>query len=496
MAEDISLKPFVDACETYRREVAVAQIDYPLGEARATRIDEAVQRGAAVCTVGALQVLQQDLAAASAASTSWLRRLRAWGLDMHVRGVGLPHQRQVRAQQRVTTCVVDEQRIPLGSCFAAMAAENRRDRRMAIEEAVAEQLEATNTLLETQYADLRRAGEALGYASLNALWTDVLPVEPTTLQDEALCFLEETRDVYTDLLVWAVRHRLNIPPGQLRRHDILALFTMPAYQRYYQPGSIISALQQCLFDMAIDTRADGRLALRQCPAEFGLAAAMAVQIPHEVVVTYSHVSGVKGAEAYASAYGQALQWAYTSAELPLVMRLLEEPAFPVSGAQLLAQMVASPGWLHRYLRVTVDADYWLWHRLDRLYRLRRQLGRFLYAQHLSTAESLAGADEAYREIMMDACQVAHHPAYYLVDWDWTYMSVAFFRGWKLAYRLLDTLQQQFSYDWFRNPDSGLWLSEYWQDALGETMEALQQEVGGGPWEVTEFAAYLVDEATW
>lgn len=496
MAEDIPLKPFVDACAAYRREVAVAQIDHPFGEARTTRIEAAVQRGAAVCTVDALDALQHDLAAASTASTPWLRRLRSWSLDMHVRGVGLPHQRQVRAQQRAVTCVVDEQRFPLGASFAAMAAENRRDRRAAIEAAVGEQLETTNTLLEAQHADLRRAGEALGYTSLNALWTDLLPVEPTALQDEAVGFLEETRDVYSDLLVWAARRGLDVPPGQLRRHDILALFTLPAYQRYYQPGSMISALQQCLFDMDIDARADGRLTLRQSATEFGLPAAMAVQIPHEIVLTYSQVSGIKGAEAYASAYGQALLWAYTSAELPLVMRLMGEPALAVSGAQFLAQLVASPGWLHHYLRVTVDADYWLWHRLDRLYRLRRQLGRFLYTQHISSAESLAGAQEAYREIMMDACQVAHHPAYYLVDWDWTYTSVTFFRGWKLAYRLLDTLQQQFSHDWFRNPDSGLWLREYWRGALGETIEALQQQVGGGPWDVTQFAACLIDEAIW
>ena len=54
-----------------------------------------------------------------------------------------------------------------------------------------------------------------------------------------------------DLLTWAVRRRLRLPPGQLRRHDILALFTFPEYQAYYQPDTVVAGLQTCLREMGL-----------------------------------------------------------------------------------------------------------------------------------------------------------------------------------------------------------------------------------------------------
>jgi hypothetical protein len=491
MAEGIQLEQFVQACATYKRDIALAQIDIPPGEARAICMADAIQRVAEVCSVGGLQALRGSIAEAPAASQAVLQRLKAWGLETYLQGVVLQHQQEIQAEQRSATCVVDEESIPLLASFAVMSRETRRDRRQAIEAAVGEQLEDINPLFEAQYRELQRAVGKLEYASLGALWDDILSVKPAALQDEVVRFLEETQDVYTDLLTWAVKRCLDVPPGRLQRHDILALFTFPEYQQYYQPGVMISALQACLHDMGIDPRADGRLALRQCPPAFGPSAAAAVHIPDEIVLTYSQVNDLKGAEAYASAYGKALLWAHTSLELPVITRLLGDTALPTSSAQLLAEMIALPGWLHHYLRVSVDANYWQWHRLDHLYRLRRQLGRFLYTHHMSTADSLAGAQEAYREIMMDACRVDHHPAYYLTDWDWTYTSLALFRGWKLAYALLDTLRQQFADDWFRNPDSGPWLREYWQGALGENADELPQQLGGVPWDATMFAEFLI-----
>ena len=361
---------------------------------------------------------------------------------------------------------------------------------------MAEQLEDINPSCEEQYKAMCRVAEELGYASLEAWWTDILPVEPATQHDAVTRLLEETQDIYTDLLTWAVRQRLGVPPGQLHRHDMLALFTFPEYQQYYQPETVTTALERSLQDMGVDPWAEGRIALRQCPAAFGSPAAVAVCVPDEVVVTYSPVSGLHLAEAYASAYGRALLWGSTSPELPLVVRLLGDPAFVLSSGQFLAEVIASPGWLRHYLRVTVDGNYRLWRRLDRLYRLRRQLGRWLYAQYIATSDSLAGAPEAYREIMMDACRVDYSPAYYLVDWDWSYASVAFLRGWKLAYVLLDMAQQQFGDDWFRDPDSGVWLREYWYSALGEDVDTLLQSLTGVPWEPTWLAEVLTHEEMW
>jgi hypothetical protein len=416
---------------------------------------------------------------------------------MQVQRAILPRQRTLQAHLRTTTCLVDEEPIPLLAGFSAMAGESRRDRRAAIEAAVGEQLEASHDLFAARFEALRQIAAVLEYASLESLWADIVLVDPATLEDFVVRVLEATQGVYIDLLAWAVKQRLGVPLGQLRRHDVLTLFSFAEYQQYYQPGSLPPSLQASLHDMGLDPYADGRLVRRERAPEFGPPVALAVQIPDEVVLCYpNQTGGVQGVAAYASAYGRALLWAYTSPDLPLVQRLLGDAALLTSNAQLLAELIASPRWLRHYMQISVDGDYWLWRRLDRLYRLRRQLGRFLYTRYVSTAESLVGAPDAYREIMMTACQVDYAPAYYLADWDWQYASVAFCRGWYLAVVLIEAVRQQCGYDWFWNPDSGAWLRQYWHGAFGSNLEALLQSLSGTSWEATLFADMLTQEDVW
>jgi hypothetical protein len=160
---------------------------------------------------------------------------------------------------------------------------------------------------------------------------------------------------------------------------------------------------------------------------------------------------------------------------------------------MLADVVTNPFWLRYYGRFNVDADYLSWQRLDRLYRLRRQLGRFLYSRHVCTSESSADAAEAYRDIMMEACHVDYAAAYYVMDWDWQYTSLAFWRGWSLAYTLLDTLHDHFASDWFRNPESGEWLLQYWSQALTHRVDTVLSGLLGRDWEATLLAEALCEE---
>jgi hypothetical protein len=493
MAEETYPAQLLEVCAAYQRDVALAHLDIPMGERREMRLAELLRHGAEHYSSAALAEFRGMLTAAPAAARSVLEPLYAWGLMLHGQAAMVPQQREIQARQRTAACIVDDEVIPLFASFAAMAREQRRDRRAAIEAAVGEQLEAINGLFATQFETLQRLPPALAYPSLEALWTAITRTDIAAQEDFVARLLSATQEVYVDLLHWAVRRRLGIPPGQLRRHDILALFTFDAYQQYYQPDGLLSALLACCRDMGLEPHADGRLVFQQRAAEFGPPVAVALHIPDEIVLSYSPVGGFKGAEAFATAYGRALLWAYTAEDLPLSQRLCGEDAVLVSNAQLFAELIMLPRWLRHYLRIHIDGNYWSWLRLDRLYRLRRQLGRFLYARYLSTAGTLAGASEAYREIMMQACQVDYPAAYYLVDWDWQYTSLVFFRGWSVTYGLLEMIRQQFDDDWFRHPDAGGWLRTYWHRALGQSVGDLLTHFWGNGWDASHVAAHLIND---
>src|SRR5215831_6598319 len=493
MAVDNLLEQLLQTCVAYQREVALMHLDVPPGDAREARLAEAMAHSAAACTPAAMEALQRLRMEALASQQGALQRVQGWTLSMHVRSALLPMQREIQTRQRTAICLVDEEPILLRASFAAMAAETRRDRRAAIEAAVGLQLRELNELFEAQFKALSALAEHLRYASLEALWTDVLQIEPATLQDIATQILVSTQEVYRDLLTWAVRRRLRLPPGQLRRHDILALFTFPEYQAYYQPGTVVAGLQTCLRELGLSPNVDGRLEWRERSVHFGPPEALALHVPDEIVLSYAQVQGLKVAEAFASASGRALLWAYTSPELSSINRALGDPALLESNAQLVAELLADPQWVSQYFGVSVDQNYAAWRCLDRLYRLRRFLGRFLYTRHLYTANSLAGASEAYRDIMMDACHVDYPQEYYLLDWDWEYTALTILRGWSLTYALQRVLGEQYAEDWFRNPDAGEQLRQYWQSALGERLEDLRDRLLGTAWDADLLATALVHQ---
>ncbi len=493
MLMDDNLDRWLDICGGYTRDVTLTHLDAPPGEGRERRLVEVFERVMRSCTVPELTELRSQVEATPVEERDPVQRIYAWATGIYLQGAVLPHRRALQAQQSELTCRVDDEIIPVVSSFSYMAAESRRDRRHAIEAAVTAQLATLGDVFQAQFDAARDAAMELGYTSLDHLWGSVTGVDLDAQQDVVTKLLEETHSTYVDLLSWASQRRLRLPAEQLRRHDILTLFTLPDYQPYYQPGFAVPSLQACLQDLGIDPYADGRLQWRERDAMFGAAEALAPQLPDEVVLSHGAVMGLQGTQVFAGAAGQALSWAYASPALPQPYRLLYDPALAVGSGQLFADTITNPYWLRHYGRCNVDADYMAWLRLNRLYRLRRQLGRFLYSRHLCTSESPADAADAYRDIMMEACHIDYASAYYLVDWDWQYSSLAFWRGWSLSYALLGTLHDHFAYDWFRNPEAGEWLQQYWSEALAHRVEVILPSLLGCDWDVSFFAEALCEE---
>ena len=483
----------LDVCKIYHRNIALAHLDNPPGAVRDARLAEAMDQVQSACSLSALQESANLGARVEEAQRPALQRLNAWGLGMHVQQRLRPAWHAAQTRLFGATCYIGEEALPLQRGFGLMAAEHRRDQRAVIETAVIAQLGTVNESFEAYFEEHRRAAADLDFDSADGLWSAVAGIDAAAQQDVATQVLEETREVYVDLLTWAVKQRLRLTLSQLRRHDVLAMFTFDEYQHYYQPGVLVPAVQACCRHMGLDPNADGRLIWRERPTDFGPPEACGLQVPNEVVLSYPPVTSVKGAELWAGALGRALLWVHADADLPLACRLLADPAIAGANAQLLTDLAAHPDWLRHYLAVWADEDYGLWRRLDRLYRLRRQLGRFLFTRHLYTAGSLAGAAETYRDLMMEACCVDYAPEYYLLDVDWHYESVAALWSQSLELVLLENLRRQFSADWFRNPESGDWLRQYWSSALGESAQDLSQRyLNASEWTAALFAEMLAD----
>jgi predicted metal-dependent hydrolase len=110
---DDPLEQWLEACAAYQREVALAHLDTPLGEARELRLSEALERAIDVWPASELADLGSLIEEAPAAQQDALRRVRAWGVSMYLQGAMLPPRREMLARQRSLTCRVDDEVIPV-----------------------------------------------------------------------------------------------------------------------------------------------------------------------------------------------------------------------------------------------------------------------------------------------------------------------------------------------------------------------------------------------
>jgi len=61
----------------------------------------------------------------------------------------------------------------------------------------------------------------------------------------------------------------------------------------------------------------------------------------------------------------------------------------------------------------------------------------------------------------------------------------------LTAALLGALHEQFAADWFRAPEAGEWLRQYWDSAMGETVEDLRDRCIGTAWDAELFTTALI-----
>ena len=87
------LEQWLEACAAYQREVALAHLDTPLGEARERSLSETLERAIDVWPASELADLRSLIEATPAEQQDPLRRVRAWRVSMYLQGAMLPHRR-------------------------------------------------------------------------------------------------------------------------------------------------------------------------------------------------------------------------------------------------------------------------------------------------------------------------------------------------------------------------------------------------------------------
>jgi len=456
--------------DEYRRRVEALE-DWPLAA------DEATWPTAEI-----LRDLHATLRAADDAQAFGLRHLLRFAMGEYLLRQTHTLGAQLLAQQRtamVEVPVLDEP-VPLWQVSSRLALERKRFLREALDNATTTVIQGLHSRQRQFWSHLYTTIESLGYMNLIALWETLAGVDLDAFLKSVEAILRDTEDTYRERMQWHLKRALGVTLETAKRHDILALFGRDATEAWFPRSEMVPCLESWLLDWGWRSEEHANLRIERQTAGPAGAWCAAIEIPEDIRLALSPADGLQG---YAQAFretGKALLLTSFPAQAAGSLRCFPDPSLIEAQAELFGGLIRTPRWVQIYRHLGQPTEQLNLAQLERLFIIRRYMGKCLYERTVYEDSNLEGKEEAYRDALRKACGFSYPEAYYLYDIEPSFAAFWTVRGWLLGASLRRQLYQQYSDEWFREADALQALQEFWGQSPYHTVEALMAQVGAAP----------------
>ncbi|RMG08067.1 MAG: hypothetical protein D6731_22520 [Planctomycetota bacterium] len=412
-----------------------------------------------------------------------LRLLRAGLVRLHVARELSPIDAAIARHGRVVFIeLADGSRRPLRDMKLLLATEPDPQRRAEIEGARSEQASLLIPLMSEKIGIEQGIAQELGHANLVALHRSLTGVDPREVAAQARKILDDTADLYREVMGWTVRKRVGKPLADATRGDVP--FVLAAryldYAEQFTAKDMVKLTKHFLGRMGIDLTAGGNLSIEIEVPEAGRPARAyvgAIRVPRDVRLALEVRDGQRDWMTFLEALGRALFVGHIDPDLPFEQRGLGDLSLDHAYGALFKHLLLEPRWLERSLEFTRSKDYLILAYLERLYDLRLCCGRVIYDVALRERGSAEGMEEFYEEVMREAIGVHSPRELFLHDVRTPLHSVAQLRARLFEPLMTLHLLHYFDDTWWANPRAGPFLRQEWWRGRRFTVEELAKDMG-------------------
>jgi hypothetical protein len=396
-------------------------------------------------------------------------------------------------QSAVVQVPILDEPVPFWQVSSRLALERKRVLREALENATTSVIQGFHQVYRELWSRLFTTVEALGYPNLIALWEELSGVRLDAFLQALEAILRETEDTYRERMQWHLKRTVGIRLEVAKRHDILALFGLEETAGWFPRSDLLPCLQQWLRDWGWQVEDHTNLRVEQHTGMAGGAWCAPLEIPGDIRLALAPSEGMRGyTQAFREA-GKSLLLASLPAAAPRERRCFPDPSLVEGQAELCGGLIRTSRWVQIYRHIRQPEDRLSLAQLERLYLVRRYIGKCLYERTFYEDSVLDGKEEAYRDALRRACGFTYPEAYYLDDIDPGFGTFWNVRGWALSAFIRRQLQQQYAEEWFREPDALRALQEFWRQSPSRTVEALVEQMSGAPQFVDAVVADLLGD---
>lgn len=412
-----------------------------------------------------------------------LKILRAGQLRLHVERELSPIDAAISRHGRVVWIDLnDGTRRPLRDIKLLLRTAEGADQRNELAEARREQARILIPLMSEKIGIEQGIASSLGYANLVDLYAQNAGVDMEAVARLAQQILDDTQDLYTGVMGWAVRKRVGVPLADARRCDIPYVLAgrYLDYAEAFTAQDMLKATKAFLSRLGVKLGAGGNIQTEvERPAKGAPPRAYAapVKVPTDVRLVLEIGDGQRDWQTFLEALGRALFLGHVGADLPFEQRALGDRSIDLAYGALWRHLLLDPQWLKRSLEFSRPKDYLIQAYLERLYDLRLCCGRVLYDLALRREASVEGMEQRYVDQMRAAIGVEVDPDLYLHDVRTPLHSVLQLRARLFEPQLTLHLLHYFDDTWWANPRCGPFLIQEWRRGRRHSVEALAADMG-------------------
>jgi hypothetical protein len=446
-------------------------------------------------TADTIRDLQASLRVADVSQVLGLRHLLRFATGEYLFQRTQTSSAHLLAQQQgaVVQVPVLEEEIPFWQVSSRLAQERKRVVREALEEATTRVIQGLRARYREFWSSLFATLEALGYPNPIVLWETLSGVDLDAFLKALEAILRDTEDTYRDRMQWHLKQALGIRLETAKRHDILALFGLDEIAAWYPRADMVSCVDTWLHDWGWPFESRPNLRLERRTTVPGGTWCAPLEIPGDVRLAMAPADGLRGyAQAFREA-GKAILLASFPAEAAGALRCFPDPSLLEGQAELFGGLMRTPRWVQMYRHIRQPVEGLSLAQLERLYVVRRYIGKCLYERTFYEDASLDGKDEAYRDALRKACGFSYPEAYALHDIEPGFAAFWNLQGWLLAADIRRQLYQRYSEEWFREPDALQALQAFWERSPYHTVDALITQLVGSPPSVDSVVADLLSD---
>jgi len=410
-----------------------------------------------------------------------LKILRAGLIQRHVERELSPIDAAIARHGRVVIVdLTDGQRRPLRDMKLLLATAASSEARTEIEEARLEAARILVPLMSEKVGIERQIAQDLGYDTIVNLYGGISGVDVARVGALAQQILDETNDLYREVMGWSVRKRLGVGLEDARRCDIPYVLAgrYLEYTDAFSAADMVQRTKGFLSRMGVRLNADGRLKVEVGTPEGPPRAYVgALEVPNDIRVALEVKEGQRDWLTFLEALGRALFLAHVNPDAPFEHRGVGDASIDLAYGALFRHLLLDPQWLKKSLEFERPKDYLILAYLERLYDLRLTCGRVLYELQLRQKGTPEGMEEVFDDIMRRAIGVSTPRELFLHDVRTPLHSIVQLRARLFEPLLTLHLLHYFDDSWWANPRCGPFLTQEWWRGRRYSVEELAKDMG-------------------